>query len=165
MSGIIINNNDLSLIDEKFLKNENVRCNAIDYDIHVLFNQDCLDKPATFILNEIGFFIWNSFDGKNTGRRIADKIKAIFNIEESMFIYDFNKFILDLRSNFLICKGESIGHENNFHLKTANYLPPLLRIIDMEPLLSIGNDSGNNMNCGLCGCGGCHSIKTAYSYY
>ncbi len=147
-----------------FLKNENVRCNTIDHNIHVLSNKDCLDKPATFILNKIGFFIWNSFDGKNTRRRMADKIRTIFNLGESILI-DFNKFTLDLQSNLLICRGKSIGHENNFHLKTANYLPPLLRIIDMEPLLSIGNDSGNNMNCGLCGCGGCHSIKTAYSYY
>lgn len=157
--------NRICLLNEKFTKNNNIVCRTIEDDIHVIFNPNFLDRSVSFVLNEIGFFIWNSFDGKITGENITDKIKTIFNMEQPIVAEDINNFILDLKSSFLINNNTDNNVPNNiFYLKNINYLAPILRMIDMEPLLSINDDSGNSRNCGICG-GGCYSIKTAYSYY
>lgn len=57
-------------------------------------------------INEIGFFIWNNIDGKNSSNDLADLIKSAINdeVDYQTILSDVSEFLSELNNNGFIKK-------------------------------------------------------------
>lgn len=91
-----------------FEKNENIVARKI-HDTFFLINITDKyenDKCILYQINEIGFFIWNNIDGKNSSDDLADLIKSAINdeVDYQTILSDVSEFLSELNNNGFIKK-------------------------------------------------------------
>ena len=95
-------------INDLFEKNENIVARKI-HDTFFLINITDKyenDKCILYQINEIGFFIWNNIDGKNSSNDLADLIKSAINdeVDYQTILSDVSEFLSELNNNGFIKK-------------------------------------------------------------
>jgi methyltransferase-like protein len=90
-------------MEDKFHKNENIPWRLIDAEA-ILVD---IKEGESIYLNEVGTFIWNSLDGKNTVKEIVECICDNFDIDLETAKRDTIKFLETLLEKKLISCEEN----------------------------------------------------------